>query len=122
MNDATRAAADAYKQLEKAIDAGADLRGADLRYVDFSSSPFTDAEIPPQFVAGEGSVDRIVSDAASEAAYKQLEKELAAALEELNAYRNGGLTEEILRRNDGCIKVGAGVSFVLTSEINPKLT
>lgn len=55
-------------------------------------------------------------------ACKQLEKELAAALEELNAYRHGGLTEEILRRNDGYIKVGAGVSFVLTSDINPKLT
>ena len=31
---------------------------------------------------------------------------------ELQAWRDGGLTEEILRRNDGTIKVGSGCRFV----------
>ena len=42
--------------------------------------------------------------------------EAADALEalgkELQAYREGGLTEEILRRNDGYIKVGRGCMIV----------
>lgn len=48
----------------------------------------------------------------------KIEKELAEARDELRAYRVGGLTEEILRRNDGCIKVGRGISFVLTSDLD----
>jgi len=45
-----------------------------------------------------------------------LERELAEATTELTAYRQGGLTEEILRRHDGSIKVGLGISFVLTAD------
>lgn len=37
---------------------------------------------------------------------------------ELRAYREGGVTEEILRRNDGCIKVGHGCAIVPLSEWN----
>lgn len=36
-----------------------------------------------------------------------------ALQEELEAYRNGGVTEEILRRNDGYIKVGRGCAITL---------
>src|SRR3989304_3745479 len=36
----------------------------------------------------------------------RLKEELAAKTAELDAYRQGGVTEEILRRNDGCIKLG----------------
>lgn len=38
--------------------------------------------------------------------------------EELAAYRTGGVTEEILRRNDGCIKVGQGCVIVREDEWN----
>lgn len=38
-------------------------------------------------------------------------------LHELKAYREGGVTEEILRRNDGYIKVGRGC--VITAESSP---
>ena len=38
---------------------------------------------------------------------------------ELTAYREGGLTEEILRRNDGYIKVGKGCVIALASTIPP---
>lgn len=34
-------------------------------------------------------------------------------LHELNCYRNGGVTEELLRRNDGAIKVGRGCVIAL---------
>lgn len=36
---------------------------------------------------------------------------------ELMAYREGGLTEEILRRNDGYIKVGKGCVIALASDV-----
>jgi hypothetical protein len=32
---------------------------------------------------------------------------------ELEAYRNGGVTEELLRRNDGFIKVGRGCEIAI---------
>ena len=37
--------------------------------------------------------------------------------EELQTWRDGGLTEEILRRNDGYIKVGKGCVIALASDI-----
>ena|ERR1035441_940483 len=37
---------------------------------------------------------------------------------ELKAYRDGGVTEEILRRNDGYIKVGRGCVIALASEVS----
>ena len=37
--------------------------------------------------------------------------------EELKAYRECGVTEEILRRNDGCIKVGRGCAIVRASDL-----
>ena len=37
--------------------------------------------------------------------------------EELKAYREGGVTEEILRRNDGYIKVGKGCAIVRASDL-----
>jgi len=43
-------------------------------------------------------------------------------IQELLAYRQGGLTEEILRRHDGSIKVGRGISFVLTSDRDAALS
>lgn len=36
---------------------------------------------------------------------------------ELMAYREGGLTEEILRRHDGYIKVGKGCVIALASDL-----
>ena len=35
---------------------------------------------------------------------------------ELTAYREGGLTEEIIRRHDGAIHLGNGCSIVRTEE------
>jgi hypothetical protein len=43
--------------------------------------------------------------------------ELDALRLELDAYRQGGVTEEILRRNDGAIKVGNGCVIALASEL-----
>ena len=37
---------------------------------------------------------------------------------ELKAYRDGGLTEEILRRNDGYIKVGRGCVIALANALS----
>lgn len=39
-------------------------------------------------------------------------------MRELQAYRDGGVTEEILRRNDGYIKVGRGCCIALESEMS----
>jgi hypothetical protein len=41
---------------------------------------------------------------------------LAASEAELKTYREGGLTEEILRRNDGYIKIGQGCAIVVADE------
>lgn len=38
-------------------------------------------------------------------------------LHELHCYREGGVTEEMLRRNDGYIKVGRGCVIALASEV-----
>jgi hypothetical protein len=38
--------------------------------------------------------------------------QIITLLYELETYRNGGVTEEILRRNDGSIKVGKGCKIV----------
>jgi len=40
---------------------------------------------------------------------------------EIHAYREGGVTEEILRRNDGYIKLGAGCVIALASDMEPDL-
>lgn len=37
---------------------------------------------------------------------------IAACRQEMDWYRNGGLTEEILRRQDGYIKVGRGCAII----------
>lgn len=50
--------------------------------------------------------------------WAELANALASAWAELQAYRQGGVTEEILRRNDGCIKVGRGCVIVLESDWN----
>ena len=42
----------------------------------------------------------------------EAQEERDALKAELQAWRDGGLTEEILRRNDGTIKVGSGCRFV----------
>lgn len=46
----------------------------------------------------------------------EVEGRLARALEELQTWREGGVTEELLRRNDGCIKVGKGCALVRADE------
>lgn len=38
-----------------------------------------------------------------------------ALQDEMTAYRSGGVTEEILRRNDGYIKVGRGCAITLAN-------
>ena len=43
-------------------------------------------------------------------------KVVADLNEELKAYREGGITEEILRRNDGYIKIGTGCVVVVEEE------
>lgn len=48
-----------------------------------------------------------------DAAWRQ---QLAEVTAERDAYRHGGLTEEILRRHDGYLKVGRGCAIVLESE------
>ena len=40
---------------------------------------------------------------------------------ELQAYREGGVTEEILRRNGGYIKVGRGCAITLESDLPHRL-
>lgn len=42
--------------------------------------------------------------------------ELFAVQEELRAYREGGLTEEILRRHDGCLRLSRSCCVCLTSD------
>jgi hypothetical protein len=38
------------------------------------------------------------------------------ATAEFAQWRAGGVTEELLRRNDGCIKVGRGCALVIARE------
>ena len=45
-----------------------------------------------------------------------LRQRIVAIEAELKAYRHGGITEEILRRNDGYIKVGQGCVIVRESD------
>lgn len=47
---------------------------------------------------------------------KGLSARLAEAEKELTAWRSGGVTDEILRRHNGCIKVNRGVSMVRTED------
>lgn len=42
--------------------------------------------------------------------------QLLEAARELQIYREGGVTEELLRRNNGCIKVGKGCMIVAAGE------
>lgn len=44
---------------------------------------------------------------------ERLSKELAAARDELSKWRQGGLNEEILRREDGYVKVGNGCEVAI---------
>ena len=49
--------------------------------------------------------------------------ELYSLQQELRSYREGGVTEELLRRHDGYIKVGRGCVIALASEMpNEKLS
>lgn len=47
-----------------------------------------------------------------DAALHERNERIAELEAELTAYRNGGITEEMLRRNDGSIKVGRGCMVV----------
>lgn len=42
---------------------------------------------------------------------------IAALIEEVNAYRTGGVTEEILRRGDGYIKVGHDCAIISAADL-----
>lgn len=46
-----------------------------------------------------------------------LDFDIQALIQEVLAYRKGGLTEEILRRGDGYIKVGRGCAIVAASSL-----
>ena len=43
--------------------------------------------------------------------------EAEAMLREIQAYREGGITEEILRRNDGYVKVGRGCVLAVATNV-----
>lgn len=47
---------------------------------------------------------------------ERLEQENTQLKAELGAYRNGGLTEDILRRHDGCIRLAKGCTIVRDEE------
>lgn len=57
-----------------------------------------------------------------EQSFREAQRQLAEALEEVRAYREGGVTEEILRRNNGYIKVGRGCVIALASEVVPNVS
>lgn len=46
----------------------------------------------------------------------KFELELAEATAELEKWRNGGVTEELLRKNNGAIRVGRGCVIVSAAE------
>ena len=52
-----------------------------------------------------------------EQSFREARRQLEEALEELRTYRAGGVTEEILRRNNGYIKVGRGCVIALESDM-----
>ena len=45
-------------------------------------------------------------------------EEYAALADELKAWREGGVTEELLRRQDGYIKVGSGCTFINSDRLS----
>lgn len=47
----------------------------------------------------------------------ELSSELDAANAELKLWREGGVTEEILRKNDGYIRIGQGCAIVLANDV-----
>ena len=51
-----------------------------------------------------------------EANYARLERDIADLRAELEAYRASGVTEELLRRHDGYIKIGRGCVVVVAEE------
>lgn len=54
----------------------------------------------------------MVSHTSPDALYKINAAQLADILTELWCWRNGGITEEMLRAKDGCVKVGRGCLIV----------
>ena len=55
-------------------------------------------------------LDELIND-------EKLADDIIVLLLELKAYREGGITEEILRRNDGYIKVGKGCVIALEERL-----
>jgi hypothetical protein len=47
----------------------------------------------------------------------QLSAALEAANAELKLWRARGVTEELLRKNDGCIRIGKGCAIVRANEV-----
>jgi hypothetical protein len=60
---------------------------------------------------------REVSHTSPDAVHKVNAGVLAEALTELWCWRNGGVTEEMLRAGDGCIKVGRGCAIVCADSL-----
>jgi hypothetical protein len=58
----------------------------------------------------------LVSHVSPEAMYKVKASDLAELLTELWLWRRGGVTEELLRINDGAIKIGRGCVVVSEKE------
>lgn len=50
-----------------------------------------------------------------------LRQQLAEVTQELDAYRSGGVTEELLRQHDGFLKLGTGYTIVRTEDWNERL-
>jgi hypothetical protein len=72
------------------------------------------AELAAQLIAQGKAYADLKNDMAAACAVK--DNRIAELETELDAYRKGGLTEEILRRNDGYIKVGNGCAIMLDSD------
>jgi hypothetical protein len=62
---------------------------------------------------GDGDYSLAVSGMSLAMLWEAIEKQE----QELQAYRKGGITEEILRRNDGYIKVGHGCAIIAVADV-----
>jgi hypothetical protein len=92
-----------------------------------TNNAFTAPQPSPSQKAGGGCLERLVRHIAQMAPHQKdrdggrLIIEAAGEMEslqcELQAYRDGGVTEEILRRNNGYIKVGRGCVIALESDM-----